>query len=137
MPSQKSIDRKVGFFSLNESVALIRPVSPPAPVEGRIALHIEPSPTLQDAILLRPTLKQRCGAVVVDWRYIERADAATLEKEGRWAFRQNISIVVDFTSGLNLYPDLRLCANSVREFDASKQRMKAVFEKMATKVTSA
>lgn len=121
--------------SLSENVELI-PAVPPPVVHTSLALPIEPRPSLQEAILLRPTLKQRCGGVVVDWRYVERTDAQTLQSEGRWAFRQNISIIVDFTSGLNLYPDLRLCGNSVREFEASKGRMKSVFAKMATKVNA-
>ena len=38
---------------------------------------------------------------------------------------RNISVLVDFSSGLNLYPDLRLCNNSV-QYDESVARIASV-----------
>eukprot|EP00041_Stephanoeca_diplocostata_P032905 m.1072412 g.1072412 ORF g.1072412 m.1072412 type:complete len:85 (+) comp24231_c0_seq113:4124-4378(+) len=60
---------------------------------------------------------------------------ASLVAEGRWAHMQGLRIIVDFASGSNLYPDLHLCNNSAREFNASIARMEAVLLKMAAPVT--
>ena len=54
---------------------------------------------------------------------------------GRWAFMRNISIIVDFTSRLNLYPDLRLCNNSV-QYAQSIARMQSVLHKMSLPVNA-
>ena len=48
---------------------------------------------------------------------------------------RNISIIVDFTSGLNLYPDLRLCNNSV-QYAQSVSRMQSVLHKMSLPVNA-
>ena len=48
---------------------------------------------------------------------------------------RNISIIVDFTSGLNLYPDLRLCNNSV-QYAQSIARMQSVLHKMSVPVNA-
>ena len=63
------------------------------------------------------------------------APVLQLRKEGRWAFMRNISIIVDFTSGLNLYPDLRLCNNSV-QYAQSVSRMQSVLHKMSLPVNA-
>ena len=55
-----------------------------------------------------------------------------LAEEGRWAYRQSLSTVVDFTSGMNLYPDLRLCKNSADDYNRSIATIEGVLSKMAT-----
>jgi hypothetical protein len=52
---------------------------------------------------------------VLDWRHVERTDASALAEEAGWARRQNLTVLVDFTSGANLYPDLRFCNNSATQ----------------------
>jgi hypothetical protein len=74
--------------------------------------------------------------VVLDWRYIEARGPNELAAEGRWAFRQRLSVVVDFTSGMNLYPDLRLLQNSADDYARSMARIEAVLGKMATLVNA-
>ena len=48
---------------------------------------------------------------------------------------RNVSVLVDFTSGLNLYPGLRLCNNS-DEYSRSIARMDAVLTKMSILVNA-
>jgi hypothetical protein len=59
-----------------------------------------------------------------------------LEEEGRWAYKQSLSTVVDFTSGMNLYPDLRLCNNSHADYARSIATIEGVLNKMATLVNA-
>jgi hypothetical protein len=119
-----------------------RGLPPPSEANGGprgprgVALPLHGGRTLHEQLLLRPTFVQHFDTVVLDWRQIEQATAATLAMQGRWAFRQNVSIMVDLTSGLNLYPDLRLCNNSASEYGSSVHRIEAILGKMATKVNA-
>jgi hypothetical protein len=90
---------------------------------------------LTDDIMLRSTYKQHFDAVVLDWTYVERRTTAELQRQGRWAFMRNISLLVDFTSGLNLYPDLRLCNNSI-QYAQSVARITSVLHKMSIPVNA-
>ena len=60
---------------------------------------------VREAILLRPSFRQHFDSVVVDWRYVESRTRTAIAEEGRWLFRRNLSVIVDFSSGLNLYPE--------------------------------
>lgn len=87
-----------------------------------------------EQVLLRPTLTQHLDRIVVDWRHLERTELTELIEEGAWFHRQNITVIVDLTSGLNLYPDLRLVNNSAVEYADSISRIIAVLEKAAANV---
>ena len=80
-------------------------------------------------VRLRPTFTQHFDTIVLDWSYVERTTAAVLEYEGQFLQRQNINAVIDFTSGANLYPDLRFCNNSFTQFNASLNRVRDVMSK--------
>jgi hypothetical protein len=115
--------------------------TPPMPLAPR--LRALPLPELgaagtsmMDSILLRPTFFDHFDTVVVDWQYIAARTAAALATEGRWAYRQSLSTVVDFTSGMNLYPDLRLCNNSADDYARSIATIEGVLSKMATLVNA-
>ena len=101
-----------------------------------LSLPVSPSRSVQEHLLLRPTFTQHFSSVVVDWRYIERTDVEVLAKEGAWLARQSIRVIVDVSSGINLYPDLRLCNNSARQYTQSLQRIEAVIAKCGTKVNA-
>ena len=45
-------------------------------------------------------------------------------------------MIVDFTSGLNLYPDLRVVKDSIDEYERSMARMYDVLTKMSTKLNA-
>ena len=92
--------------------------------------------SMMDSILLRPTFFDHFDTVVVDWRYIASRTPAALAEEGRWAYRQSLSTVVDFTSGMNLYPDFRLCNNSADDYARSIATIEGVLSKMATLVNA-
>ena len=114
---------------------------PPTQAEvspSRIAIKLDQNslPDVREAILLRPSFRQHADSVVVDWKYVEGRTAAAIAEEGRWLFRRNISVIVDFTSGLNLYPDLRIVKDSIDEYERSMARMYDVLTKMSTKLNA-
>jgi len=129
------IEQRIFKVTLKAETATLLPTVEPAAAPHRIALPMPQTTDLRDSISLRPSFRQHFDAVVLDWTYVERRSAKQLQIEGRWAFMRGVSILVDFTSGLNLYPDLRLCNNSI-EYEQSIQRMRSVLSKMKTKVNA-
>ena len=91
---------------------------------------------MQEQILLRPSFFERFDTVVVDYRYLEQHTADALAKEGSWAFKQRLRVIVDFSSGINMFPDLRLINNSAADYARSMLTMESVLSKMATLVNA-
>ncbi|HUW60175.1 MAG TPA: hypothetical protein VMZ06_04140 [Candidatus Bathyarchaeia archaeon] len=105
-----------------------RPV-PPAPPKGRI-LPLRGQRPVKEEILLRPTFFQHFDGVVLDWRYLHDREADALKQEAHWLQIQNLRVWVDLTSGINLFPDLRLVDNDPEEFAASMAAIDDVLAKM-------
>lgn len=114
-----------------EGVVEIPRLPPPRRPAGRFLTLRHPR-TIKTEILARPTFFRHCDGVVVDWRYVHDREAAALARESGWIRRQGLRVVVDFSSGLNLYPDLRLVNNLPEEAEASLAAMRSVLGKLAT-----
>lgn len=110
-------------------VEQIAHAAPPTRPRGRI-LPLRGVNSVQEELLRRPTFFQHYDGVIVDWRYLHSRDRQTLEAEGAWLDRQGVHLLVDLTSGLNLYPDLRLVNNDPEEFDRSMAVFSEVLAKM-------
>ena len=52
-----------------------------------------------------------------------------IQKEARWLKRQKLNIIVDLTSGIDLFPDLRLILNDPEEYNSSVNVVRSVIEK--------
>ncbi len=112
-----------------EGVTELPPPELPRPPHGR-ALPLGRPVSLQEAILARPTFFAHFDSVVVDWRYVQERAPAALDAEAAWARRQGLHLYVDLSSGLNLYPDLRLVDNLPADYTASMATIAEVLEKM-------
>eukprot|EP00040_Diaphanoeca_grandis_P044167 m.270164 g.270164 ORF g.270164 m.270164 type:complete len:1053 (-) comp88335_c0_seq1:367-3525(-) len=123
------VDQRIFKVTISQPTATLLPTRPPRPRPNKVALPITESNHIQESVLLRPTLTQHVDAIVVDWTYLETRSQMDLAATAGWMIKQNITVLVDFTSGLNLYPDLHLCNNSV-QYAQSITRMKAVLTKM-------
>ncbi len=86
---------------------------------------------LKEEILLRPTFFQHWDGVLVDWKYFDARSDEQLQNEEGWLRRQNLKIAVDFSSGINLFPDLRLIKNDLAEYERSMRVFHSVIEKAA------
>ena len=53
-----------------------------------------------------------------------------LANESGWINQQGLKLIVDFSSGLNLFPDLRLVNNDSLEYVRSMESIKSVIDKM-------
>jgi hypothetical protein len=114
---------------LEESVQEIPHSAPPARTQGR-ALPLRGQRSLKEQILLRPTFFEHFDGAAVDWRYLHDRDIAALKREKGWLERQSLRLWVDFTSGINLYPDLRLVDNHAAPYAESMATIEDVLEKM-------
>jgi hypothetical protein len=97
--------------------------------QGRY-LRIKNEEMIKHAILSCPTFFQHFDGIVVDWTYLNERSVEAVKKEAGWINRQKLEIIVDFTSGLNLFPDLRLVNNDSIAYNKSIRSIKKVMEKM-------
>jgi hypothetical protein len=103
--------------------------APPPRPRGRI-LPLRNTRSIQEDILARPTFFEHFDGVLVDWRYLRRRSVESVTQEAGWLGRQQVRIVIDLTSGVNLYPDLRLVNNLAEDYAASKAAIDDVLVKM-------
>ncbi len=96
--------------------------------QGR-GLALNTPHTIKEAVLARPTFFDHFDSVLIDWRYLHEKEAAALRRESGWLARQRLRIYVDLSSGLNLFPDLRL-VNNDDAYQESRNAVRAVVDKM-------
>ncbi len=123
-------DIRIFRVKVQESIVEEMPyVTPPPRPRGRI-LPIGNCRSIQEEVLIRPTFFQHFDGVSVDWRYLQRQDKSALTREAGWITRQGLRVYVDMTSGINLYPDLRLVNNDESEYSESMTTIREVLDKM-------
>lgn len=111
----------------NVEVIAHRPL-PPRP-RGRILPLRSVSP-VKEQILARPTFFEHFDGVVLDWRYLHDREKAAMEREAGWIKRQGLHVFVDASSGVNLYPSLRLVDNLPGDYARSVAAIGGVMAKM-------
>jgi len=112
-----------------ECVEEIAHVSPEPRPKGRI-LPLRNLCSIKHEILARPTFFEHFDGIVVDWRYLRNSEKDALKREAEWVKRQSLQVFVDLTSGINLYPDLRLVNNIKEDYLDSMSAIRDVFVKM-------
>jgi hypothetical protein len=112
-----------------ENLVEIAHAAPPARPRGR-GLSLRRARLLKEEVLARPTFFEHFDSVVIDWRYLQERDPDQLKRENMWIRLQGLECLVDFTSGINLFPDLRLVDNSEWEYAASMAAIEGVITKM-------
>ena len=110
-------------------VEMIAHKSPPARPQGRI-LPLRDIRSGKREIMTRPTFFEHFDGVVLDWRYLHDREKTSLEQQARWLGRQRLRILVDASSGIHLYPTLRLVDNIARDYNDSMATLADVMAKM-------
>lgn len=87
--------------------------------------------SVKEQILSRPTFFEHYDGVVLDWKYFHLRTAEIIRQESSWIKRQKLRVVVDFTSGMNLFPDLRIVRNDIPEYEKSLRIIGEVIGKAA------
>ncbi|MBX7258864.1 MAG: sugar phosphate isomerase/epimerase [Candidatus Hydrogenedentes bacterium] len=111
------------------NVAEISHVTPASRARGRI-LPMSGARTIKEFILACPTFFEHADGVIVDWRYLHERDANAIAAEAGWIKRQGLRVIADLTSGVNLYPDLRLVNNVPADYTASREAIDDIIAKM-------
>jgi hypothetical protein len=112
-----------------QGIEVIPHVAPPARPRGRI-LPLRAVRSIKEEILVRPTFFEHFDGVMVDWRYLYEREKDAIRREAGWIQRQGLRVVVDLTSGINLYPDLRLLDNLKEDYQVSMAAVQDVLAKM-------
>lgn len=102
---------------------------PPAP-KGRF-LQLRHPVMAKEEILARPTFFEHYDGITLDWRYFDLRSEEAVAREAGWFRRHGLHLAVDFSSGINLFPDLRLSNNDEEEYERAMATMKAVLKKGA------
>ena len=89
----------------------------------RSQVPLDPGGDLGPTDVLR-ALRRRHGRLVVS------AAQKSVSDEAGWISRQGLTLAVDLTSGLNLYPDLRLVDNPEADYAASMDTVAELLAKM-------
>ncbi len=124
-------DVRLFAVSVREDGVEETPHATPAPRPRGIALPLQHPRSIKEEILSRPTFFEHFDRALVDWRYVQERDPDALRKEAGWLARQGLRIYVDLSSGINLYPDLRLVNNDPDNYAASRDVLDSLLEKMA------
>jgi len=102
----------------------------PAPRPRSRILTLRRATSIKEEILARPTFFEHFDGVCVDWRYLHEREKAALRAESGWLKRQDVRIVVDLSSGVNLYPTLRLIDNVHADYETNMATINGVLAKM-------
>lgn len=113
----------------NVAAELPAPMPPPAP-HGRFLALRNPA-NLEEALLARPTFFQHFDGVSLDWKYLFERDQSELKRQAAWLKRQKVRIVVDLSSGVDLFPGFRLVNNYKLEYKRSLSGISNLVEKMS------
>jgi hypothetical protein len=84
------------------------------------------SETMRDFIFSHPSLRDMFAFIVVDYTYLLDRTPAFLQSEAAWLRNRGFRIIIDLTSGLNLFPGMRLFNNSEPEFSNSLATIRTV-----------
>lgn len=109
----------------------------------RVLAKIKPSPRPKDCyltlrgiadlrqeILRRPTFFEHFDGVKIDWTYLAQRDSDQVKRDRQWLDLQKLRVLVDFTPGLNHFPDLTLLDLSPDRYADSVARIDNVMDKM-------
>ena len=113
-----------------EEIETISDLPIPSAPKGRF-LELRNPVLAKEEILARPTFWEHYDGITLDWRYVNVRTEDELTAESGWFRRRGVRIAVDFSSGINLFPDLRLLNNDFEEYYRSISTMASVISKSA------
>lgn len=85
---------------------------------------------VKTSIMLYPTFFEHFDGVKLDWTYLLHRDAKQLQRERPWLERQQLKIMVDFSSDMNHFPGLTLIDHDHDQYAENVEFENDVFDKM-------
>jgi len=123
-------DFRIFEVSLEETNVFEIPHAQPPPRPRHHILTLRRATSIKNEILARPAFFEHFNGVCVDWEYLHARDRAVLQSEAGWLRRQQVRVLVDLSSGLNLFPTLRLIDNLHSDYETSMGVIADVLAKM-------
>ena len=124
-------DTRLFEVSLSSDSLQFLPKVTPKPRPMGMALHLRHiSHSIRHEILLRPTFFQHYDSVVVDYSYLITKDEDFLMKESQWLTQQNVTVCIDASPSIDLFPKLRLVDNALIPFEQSLKSLLRLMNKM-------
>lgn len=123
-------DIRIFSIKVQEQKVSIIPKQNPIPRPEERYLPLRTTLKIKDEILLRPTFFEHFNGVVLDWKYLHTKESDILKYESGWISRQKLKIMIDITSGVDFYPELRLIDNLHEDYENSMVTIKDVITKM-------
>ncbi len=109
-----------------EEIPFVKPVANPQN-RGLTLRHIT---SIRQEILLRPSFFQHFDRVTVDWKYLSERETKVLAAEAGWIKSQGLKVIADLSSGINLFPGLRVVNNDSIEYLRSMDLIRSLIDKM-------
>lgn len=128
-PSIAGGDVRIFAITVKEKTVEEIPHLPP-PAQPRSLLPLRNVRSVKEEILSRPTFFEHFEGVGLDWSYLHEREESVLQAEAGWLKRHHVRIVVDLSSGLDLYPTLRLLENVPADYQTSLAAISNVLAKM-------
>ena len=126
-------DTRLFEVSLSSDSLQFLPKVTPKPRPMGMALHLRHiSHSIRHEILLRPTFFQHYDSVVVDYSYLITKDEEFLMKEGQWLTQQKVTVYVDASPSINLFPTLRLTNDMPELHNKTIQSLTSLLHKMSS-----
>lgn len=123
-------DVRLYEITVEETGVVCLPAPQPAARPVGRYLSLRSGRGIQEEILNRPTFFQHFDGVKVDWTYLRDRDRIQLGREQGWLSRQQVRIMVDFSTGLDLFPTLTLLDNYPPHTQESRAMIDDVLDKM-------
>lgn len=124
----------VRIFSLrieeSSDVTLLPEALPPSAPRDRF-ISLRGHADLSRTLLGWPTFFQHFDGAKLDWTYLRDRDPSVVEFEAAWVRRQSMRVLVDFSTGLNFYPDLTLLDTFAPRYEESIRSIENVLRKAA------
>ena len=103
----------------------------PKPRPRGISLHLRHTElSIRREILIRPTFFQHYDSVVIDYSYLITKDEEFLSSERVWLTTQGVTVYVDASPSINLFPTLRLTNDAPDLYNESMRALTALLDKM-------
>ena len=127
------VDTRLFKLTLSSDSLHILPKVKPKPRPTGVALHLRHiDHSIRYEILLRPSFFQHYDSIVVDYSYLITKDEDFLRQESQWLRQQKVSVYVDASPSIDLFPTLRLTDDAPDLYNRSVESLENLLYKMHT-----
>ncbi len=122
----------VRIFAVEIEESLVESLPVPTAFKKRPGLgyNIRKVLSIKEEIQRYPTFLDYFDTINLDYQLVNCLEPQHLAQEGKWLQNQGLRVMTDLSSGINLYPNLRLVNNDEKEYTESMAVIQNVIIKM-------